>query len=187
VIALREKQMKNFHLALMLSQGVPMLLMGDEYGHTKGGNNNTWCQDNKLNWFLWDKLQANTTFYHFYKKLIYFRKRHRILRRQNFLTHTDVDWHGIEPFKPDWNSDKRFVAFTLKDHKNDHDLFIAFNAQDHIQQIQLPPPPYAKRWRWVVNTANPSPTDFYEDNQGPIQAENTYKLAAYSAIVLEAN
>src|SRR5690606_28015127 len=50
IFKLRLKQMKNFHLTLMLSQGVPMLTMGNEYGHTRYGNNNSWCQDNALNW-----------------------------------------------------------------------------------------------------------------------------------------
>lgn len=187
ILALRERQMKNFHLALMLSQGIPMIVMGDEYGHIKRGNNNTWCQDNELSWFNWDRLKENHEFYRFYRLLIYFRKKHPILRRLTFLSHQDVDWHGIEPFKPDWNSDIRFVAFTLKDHQHDQDLFIAFNAQDHNQLIRLPPPPYSKQWRWVVNTANPSPYDFFENDEGPIQKEHSFRLAAYSAIVLKAS
>lgn len=186
VLTLREKQMKNFHLALMLSQGIPMLTMGDEYCHTKKGNNNTWCQDNDLNWFQWDQLKSKASFYRFYRLLIAFRKKHPILRRLAFLTPIDINWHGVEPFQPDWNSDKRFLAFTLKDHHDDRDLFIAFNAQDHIQLIHLPPPPYAKRWHWVVNTANHSPSDVFENEEGPIQHESSYRIAAYSAIVLEA-
>ncbi|HEV8051329.1 MAG TPA: isoamylase [Parachlamydiaceae bacterium] len=186
ILGLREKQMKNFHLALMLSQGVPMLTMGDEYGHTKHGNNNTWCQDNTLNWFRWDQLESNASFYRFYRSMIHFRKKHPILKRQIFLTQRDVDWHGLEPFKPDWNSDMRLVAFTLKDPRQDHDLYIAFNSQDHVQLIELPPPPYSKRWRWVVNTANPSPADFYKPEDAPFQKESSYRLAPFSAIVLEA-
>ena len=186
ILALREKQMKNFHLALMLSLGVPMLTMGDEYAHTKNGNNNTWCQDNTLNWFRWDQLKLKDPFYRFYRSLIHFRKKHPILKRQTFLMHKDVDWHGIEPFKPDWNSDMRLVAFTLKDHSQDHDLFVAFNSQEHTQLIELPPPPYAKRWRWVVNTANPSPADFYKPEDAPFQKESSCRLAPFSAILLEA-
>lgn len=185
ILALRERQMKNFHLALMISQGVPMIVMGDEYGHTKKGNNNTWCQDNELSWFDWNKIE-NHSFYRFYRLLIYFRKQHPILKRLSFLSPQDVDWHGIEAFKPDWNNDVRFVAFTLKDRHYGRDLFIAFNAQDHNQLIELPPPPYAMQWRWVVNTANASPFDFFENDEGPIQTEHSFRLAAYSAIVLKA-
>lgn len=66
--------MRNFACALMLAQGVPMLLMGDEYGHTKGGNNNTYCHDTELNWFDWDHMTRNSQGYgRFWKSLIKFR------------------------------------------------------------------------------------------------------------------
>ena len=182
ILSLRQRQMRNFHLALMLSQGVPMVLMGDEYGHTKDGNNNTWCQDNDLNWFLWDKLEENQDFYRFYRALIHFRKKHPILQRTTFLTNQDVDWHGIEPFKPDWNRNTPFVALTLKDIKSSNDLYIAFNAQDHAQSIHLPQPAHMRHWRWVVNTANPPPTDYFDN--GPFLLESNYRMNAFSAILL---
>jgi len=105
-----------------------MLLMGDEYGHTRNGNNNAWCQDNDLNWFLWDELEKNREFFRFYQQLIAFRKNHPILQREEFLTSEDIDWHGLEPMKANWGAESRFVACTIKDHvKNEH-LYIAFNA-----------------------------------------------------------
>lgn len=186
IIGLRERQMRNFHLALMLSLGVPMLCMGDEYGHTKEGNNNTWCHDDELNWFQWEGLRENADFYRFYKQMIHFRKHHPVLQRTTFLTNEDIDWHGIEPFKPDWNGNIQFIAYTLKDHKGQHDLYVAFNAQDHAQIIHLPPPPYQKQWRWVVNTSNPPPTDIYENNSGPLLQDNSVRIPPFSAIVLSA-
>src|SRR5262249_23103142 len=63
ILALRERQRKNFHIALMVSQGIPMILMGDEYGHTKQGNNNTWSHDSRLNWFQWDTLKKAQPFF----------------------------------------------------------------------------------------------------------------------------
>lgn len=186
ITALRERQMKNYHLALMISQGIPMLNMGDEYGHTKSGNNNTWCQDNELNWFLWDQLHNNAAMYRFFKLMIKFRKDHPFLSRTTFLTGHDVDWHGIQANQPEWNSNIPLVAFTLKSKGNDRDLYIAFNAQNHAQTIELPNPPYSKKWRWVVNTANPSPEDIYANNDGPLQLDMHYKMAAFSAIVLTA-
>lgn len=185
ILQLREKQMKNFHFALMISLGVPMLYMGDEYGHTKDGNNNTWCQDNTLNWFLWNELKEKQSFFRFYRLMIQFRKSHQILRRKTFLTNADIDWHGHEPFKPDWNSPAAFVAFTLKQHHGDGDLYIAFNAQEHGMTVELPPPPHLKSWRWVINTNNPSPEDFYEDAKGPLQLERNVKIPAHTAILLK--
>lgn len=186
ILLLRERQMKNFHLALMVSQGLPMLLMGDEYGHSKYGNNNTWCQDNDLNWFLWDQLQKNASFYRFYRFLVHFRKDHPLLKRMSFLTTKDIDWHGAEPFKIDWSSPMPFVALTIYDHEKGNNLYIAFNPQDRAVTIKLPPPPESKAWEWVVNTANPSPYDCYEDEKGPFFQEAAYSMEPHSAILLEA-
>ncbi|MCB1084636.1 MAG: glycogen debranching enzyme, partial [Chlamydiia bacterium] len=75
ILSLRVRQMKNFLLALFFSKGIPMLLMGDEYGHTKQGNNNTWCQDNPLSYFQWGKLEKNLSFFQWVSSLIEIRKR----------------------------------------------------------------------------------------------------------------
>ena len=186
ILSLRERQMRNLHLALMISQGIPMLLMGDEYGHTKQGNNNTWCQDNSLNWFQWDQLKKNSAFYRFYRLMIQFRKRHPILRRTSFLTDQDIEWHGIQPCQPKWNSPDTFIAFTLKQRDVDHVLYIAFNAQGHDVSVHLPSPPKFKTWRWIANTANPSPQDFYENGNGPLQISRHYHMLPYSSIILKA-
>lgn len=186
IIMLRERQMRNFHLALMVSMGVPMLLMGDEYGHSKNGNNNTWCHDSALNWFLWDKLQTNQAFYRFYQKLVQFRKNNNLFHRTTFLTNKDIDWHGTEPFKPDWGDNSRIVAFTLKDPKNNRDLYIAFNANTNAMIFHLPNPTHLKNWHWLVNTANDSPADSYDQGSGPTMQDSSFKMAPYSAIMLEA-
>lgn len=186
ILLLRERQMRNFHLALMVSQGIPMLLMGDEYAHSKKGNNNTWCQDNELNWFQWDQLRENQSFYRFYRRLIHFRQHHNLLRRETFLSPEDVDWHGQEPLKPDWSSRNSFVAFSLKDSINENDLYIAFNTQDNSVAIKLPQPPQSKSWYWVVNTGNLPPNDFYEASEMSSLVGNTYKMIGHSAIMLKA-
>jgi len=74
ILSLRERQMRNFHLALMIARGIPMLRQGDEYGHTCNGNNNPWCQDNALNWFLWDNIPIKKNFFRFYRGLIHLRR-----------------------------------------------------------------------------------------------------------------
>ncbi len=184
ISALRKKQMRNFTLALLLASGVPMLLMGDEYGHTHKGNNNTWCQDNELNWFLWDQKEQAKDFLHFVQMVIAFRKKHHILRRTTFLNSEEVCWHGTTPFKPDWGARSRFVAYTLKGDIGQRDLFIAFNAGYKPRHIMLPPVPRGKKWQRVIDTAQPSPLDFLETPAPLSQA--SYDMSSYSSIVLEA-
>lgn len=186
VNALRARQMRNFHLALMVSQGVPMLHMGDEYGHTKGGNNNTWCQDNELSWFLWEELGKELGFYRFYRGLIHFRKGHPLLRKRKFLQDPDIEWHGKEPFDPGWEKEDHFIAFTLIDKEAGHDLYIAFNASQDAVEIQLPKRKDGKTWHWVANTALPSPLDLQVDREEIASEGGKLKMESYSSLLLRA-
>lgn len=186
VLDLRERQMRNFHLALMVSQGVPMLLMGDEYGHTKKGNNNTWCQDNALNWFQWEQCKTNSAFLRFYKKLIQFRKKNPLLRHRKFLRDVDIQWHGFNPFEPLWESDTPFVAYALLDKAHGNDIYIAFNASNETVKVTLPELKNGKTWRWIVNTALPSPHDFREEMHGVRVLGNSFEMSAYSSVLLKA-
>ena len=85
VNALRARQMRNFLTLLFLSQGVPMLLGGDEIGRTQRGNNNAWCQDNDISWVDWSLLERNGELFGFVSRLVRFRKAHRSLRRRVFF------------------------------------------------------------------------------------------------------
>jgi isoamylase/glycogen operon protein len=183
IVKLRERQMRNFHLALMVSLGTPMVLMGDEYGHTKRGNNNTWCHDNSLNWFQWNLLETNCDFLRFYQQLIQFRKTHPHFRRTAFLTPEDIIWHGKQPGKPNW--DGLLVAYTLIDPEEQNDLYIAFNAGPQDVEITLPQPPAKQAWHWIVNTGNLPPEDIWEEGQSPVCRDRTIKLVNFSAIVLK--
>lgn len=185
VVLLRERQIRNFHLALMVSQGIPMVLMGDEYAHTRHGNNNTWCQDNELNWFLWNRLNVRPGFHRYYKSLIEFRKNHPLLKKETFLSDKDITWHGINPSAPDWDNDNRFVAFTMNSDQG-AELYIAFNAGHTGQTITFPPASAGKVWNWVVNTYNLSPNDFFDEEQGEAIQGNSFRIHSYSAIMLRA-
>ena len=96
VIALRWRQCRNLVATLMLSQGVPMLLGGDELLRTQKGNNNAWCQDNDLSWVNWRLVEQNAGFLRFTKEMIALRKRHPVLRRRRFLI------GEIRPGTPEW-------------------------------------------------------------------------------------
>src|SRR6185312_11823782 len=100
--ALRRRQQRNFLTTLLLSQGAPMLLGGDEFGRTQGGNNNAWCQDNEISWFHWD--EGSVELMQFVKRLIELRQQHPVFRREAFLTGREVRGSGLPDvwwFRPD--------------------------------------------------------------------------------------
>lgn len=182
---LRERQRRNFHLALMLSYGVPMLLMGDEYGHTKEGNNNTYCHDNRLNWFQWDTLEKNRSFWRFYCGLIALRQRNPLLHRDRFLTPDEITWHGLQPLKPDWGSGSHFVAFTLHDRQSGEDLYVAFNASHNDLEVAPPHRVDGRRWKILVQTDAEPPNDLWEEEDAQELAAPTITLSHHSALLLK--
>lgn len=186
IIILRNRQMRNFHLTLMISQGLPLLLMGDEYGHTKKGNNNSWCHDSEMNWFLWDKIEENRDFHRFYKLMIRFRKEHKLLKRGVFLTPKDAQWHGLEPFKPDWSTQTQFIAYTLIDHDQGNDLYIAFNAQEKDVTVHVPSPKLRKEWHLIADTSALPPADIFDSANAPILTLPTRHMEGFSTLLLEA-
>jgi isoamylase/glycogen operon protein len=145
VLELRERQMKNYLIALMISLGIPMLFSGDEYAHTKMGNNNSWCQDNFLNWFDWSALN-DSTLLPFLKKLIRIRNAHFI--RNSFYSPQEIIWHGTKLHQPDWNNDSSFIAFQLPD----QDLFCFFNASSSHVDFDMP----SGNWQTLVSTSQNS-------------------------------
>lgn len=127
VAALRGRQMRNLHLALMLSQGMPMLLAGDEYAQTRDGNNNWYGHDSKMTHFRWDQLETakkegGDGWYRFYTELIKFRRGCPMLKRDDFLTPEDITWHEDRWDDPE----SRFLAFTL------HDRWVSFTLIWHL-------------------------------------------------------
>jgi pullulanase/glycogen debranching enzyme len=98
-----------------------MILMGDEVAKTQYGNNNTYCQDNELNWLNWQLTEENASLLRFVKLLIAFRHAHPVLRSTHHLTHRDyvgsgypdLSWHGEHAWNPDWSPESRTLAFLL--------------------------------------------------------------------------
>lgn len=184
VLRSRRQQMRNLHLALMVSTGTPMVLMGDEYGHTKNGNNNTYKLD-ELNQFNWDKLSEDEGFNRFFGLLNQYRLSNEILRKDQFLTGKDIVWHGANPYEPNW--DDPLLSFTLKGTLDpEEQLNLAFNASNTPITLTLPEPPIGKQWHVVVNTSVEAPYDFIsEENTEPL-CDREFVLYPYSSIMLEA-
>lgn len=196
---LRQRQMRNIAVALLVASGVPMLNMGDEYGHTKGGNNNTYSLDSEINYFRWDQAAADPTgFLRFVRLMANFRRATPALQRATYVTDRDVQWHGEEPNKPDWTEASRLVAFTLHDHLVGGGLFVAFNSSHTAKMLKLPV--FGGRvWQPLVNSSKVAPYDFLaadgvltvEDVAAARQAdamwtaEHTYPLLPWSCVVLQ--
>lgn len=183
VLQLRKKQMRNFHLALMVSRGTPMLLMGDEYQHSRKGNNNPWCQDNEINWFLWDKLEKQNDFFSYYRFLIHFRKAHPLLRPEGHLSEQEIQWHGYHIHQPEWDNDNRLVAFSLHFQDGKPGLYIAFNASDKDQSVSPPSLEEGIHWQWIVNTNDSQ--GFFDASRKEFLKEEFLTLAPYSSIVIQ--
>jgi len=206
VLDLRQKQMRNMLVALFISQGVPMICMGDEYAHTKNGNNNTYCHDNHLNHFDWKKLDSDTSgLRNFIKGLIRLRLDHSALGLDQFPQVEDIQWHGRREYAPDWNPENRLVAFTLtprtagisRETPSLSQLYVAFNSSHNLEMVELPKPPDDGHWVRILDTAKPAPLDFlHEDAEyqsitmigrladAPCLAQFVYPMAPYSSIIL---
>ncbi|GAA0147701.1 amylase [Lithospermum erythrorhizon] len=180
VNGLRSRQMKNLHLALMISQGTPMMLMGDEYAHTRYGNNNSYGHDNSINNFQWRQLDAKRgNHFRFFSEIIKFRKARHTFKQEYFIGKSDVTWH-----EDNWGNDEsKFLAFTLHE-KNGGDIYIAFNAHDFHVKVPIPSPPKRRSWFRVVDTNLESPDDVVLGGVPGIK--DTYNIAPFSSILLEA-
>jgi len=185
IARLREKQIKNFMVAQFIALGIPMIKMGDEYGHTKHGNNNTWCHDTEVNYFIWHEMQQSTSLVRFMKGMIQLRCTEKLLLNKQFLNSDDVTWHGLRPNLPDWSETSNFVAYTLHDKENHQDLYIAFNASYQAQTISIPPLKEGFEWVWVVNTQALSPHDYMHPTAHLTVQENRIKIDKYSSIILK--
>ncbi len=189
ILDLRHRQVRNLMATLLLSQGVPMLLAGDEFLRTQGGNNNAWCQDNEISWLDWGLAVHNADFLRFVKMLIALRKRHPALRRRRFVHAADVKWHGQQPNLPDWSSTSRTLAVTfngrLTGREPDCDFYIACTSRSEPAPFVIPPSPQGKPWRRIVDTGMTPPYDIVEFEDGPRVPEGkAYVLAPYAMLVL---
>ena len=162
ILALRRRRAKNLLAILLLSQGVPMLLAGDEVLRGQRGNNNAYCQDNELGWFDWRLAEANADMLRFTQAMIAFRHRHKALRQRRFLSGkrvngrglADVAWHGPALGQPRWDDPhNRFLAYTLAAvDEGEEDLHIIFNMNESACEVELPA--IAGRiWHRAVDTA----------------------------------
>ncbi len=209
ILALRERQKRNLLATLLLSQGVPMLLAGDERGHTQQGNNNVYCQDNDLAWLDWTSTPAGDALTAFVQRVIELRRAHPSFRRRNFFegkpiegdTVKDVTWlkpDGTEMTPEDWNDDHaRCLAKLISGHGilergprgealHDDDFLLLFNA--HHDEIPFTLPHAGDGgWRLLLDTATqalPPAEDDAPVASPPAWAQSSYPLQSRSFALL---
>jgi len=180
---MRLQHIKNLLATLMLSQGVPMLLAGDECRRTQKGNNNPWCQDNDFSWFDWTLVKENEDLSRFCRALIQFRRRQPTLRRQHFLNGKpngkrslpDVQWYRADGAEVDWNNGDIAIACLLKapERKEDpagmgRDLWMMLNPTETNRSFVIPSAVKSNSWRLFLDTSEKSPNDVFPKNDGPV-------------------
>ncbi len=197
---LRHRQIKNALALLLTSQGVPMILMGDEVGRTQNGNNNTYCHDNELNWFDWSLTETNADLLRFTRNLIAFRHAHPILRNRDFFSHSDylgvglpdMSFHGTQPWQPNWSdSNSHTLAFMLcGDYakggtQRDQNIYVAMNMYWDSVWFNLPQLPQNLRWHVAFNTGVASPEDSWAPGTEPeLSDQSSILLGNRSVIIL---
>lgn len=194
---LRRRQAKNLLTTLMLAQGVPMLLAGDEFLRTQKGNNNAWCQDNLTSWVDWSLADRHGDFLRFATMLIALRKRHPALRRRDFFRgagpnknqRPDIIWHGTQPHQPDFTAISRTLAYALDgtqtSREPDRDFYVACNGWKESIDFRIPTSPTGRPWRRAIDTSLLSPLDIVGLDEGPpVHNGTTYPVMAHSMVVL---
>ena len=183
VLALRQRQMKNFLTLLLLSQGVPFLAQGDEFGRTQKGNNNAYCQDNDIAWVDWSLAAKNAGLLRFTRLMIALRKKHFALSREQFLNR--VTWHGTKVGAPDWTGQGRTLAFHLHGRQRQPHFCVLFNAHWEWQNFALPPHDGHWRWQRLVDTNLPTPEDVVEEMDAmSLRPADHYVTAPRSTVIL---
>ncbi|MDH5272006.1 MAG: glycogen debranching protein GlgX [Gammaproteobacteria bacterium] len=172
ILATRARQVRNLLATVFLSQGVPMLMAGDEFGRTQHGNNNAYCQDNEINWIDWTLAERNAALIAFVRRLVDLRKSRLWLRRDTFLKGTqrgpdtkDVTWlhpSGREMTEADWNdSSLASIAVLLNGaatrSTSSGDLLVVFHADDKPTQMTLPAGPDGSTWGVLFDTSHEHP------------------------------
>lgn len=199
---LRDRQKRNLLTTMFLSQGVPMLVAGDEISRTQGGNNNAYCQDNEISWLDWQN--ADTKLLEFTRKLIAFNRRHPTFNRRRWFKGQpikgvgleDIAWflpNGNEMSEENWNHDfAKSLGIYLNgrgirsvgskgEHILDDSFYIIFNAHHEPLNYKLPPEKWGQEWVKVLSTAE----DLIDEEGERFKTGDSLKVEARSVVVLK--
>ena len=168
VLEMRKRQVRNAFAILLLSQGTPLILSGDEFLNSQEGNNNPYCQDNKLSWLNWDNLIKEEETFHWVKTLIHIRKEHPVFRRSEpfhymdyiYCGMPDISFHGTNPWYAEYDHYSRQLgvmlcgAYARKGHTGfDDSFYLAFNFHWESREFHLPDAPSGEAWKLFLSTS----------------------------------
>jgi glycogen operon protein len=199
---LRQKQKRNLLTTLFLSQGVPMIVAGDELGRTQGGNNNAYCQDNKISWVNWQ--DADTDLLTFTKKLVHFVRRHPIFNRRRWFQGQPIKGVGVEDIawfntdgkemnEENWKQDFAKTLGIFLNGKGiptpgpkgeqilDDHFFIIFNAYHDAIEFKLPPAKFGRQWTKVLDTG----ISYFEETGETWKASSSIHIEGRSVVLLK--
>lgn len=163
----RMRQIRNAFIMLLLSQGTPMILAGDEFGNTQSGNNNAYCHDNNITWLNWKYGKREAEILEYVKKLISFRKEHPILHHPEYLPMSDnkrlglpaISIHGTQAWRADYSNYNRMISFLLNGGYTDDGhggtddiIYIIFNMYWESKTFDIPSLPAGKKWYTAITT-----------------------------------
>ena len=166
--ALRKQQLYNAFFMLMLSQGTPMIMAGDEFGNTQGGNNNAYCQDNEIGWIDWNLLDEHADLFQVVRELIRFRKEHPVFHMPEEAKHADyqslgnpdVSYHGQSAWKPDLEYFRKQLGIMYwgayaknQDGNPDATFYVAYNLHWGTHKLGLPRLPKGRIWQAIYDTS----------------------------------
>ncbi|MDR0635716.1 MAG: glycogen debranching protein GlgX [Treponema sp.] len=196
---IRERLLKDFIATMMISQGTPMILGGDEFARTQNGNNNAYCQDNEISWYDWSQLKTYAGLFRFVKEAIAFRLRHHGFMRPEFYTGRDnynaipdISWFDEKGNTPNWNDIEDCLALRMDGSKadiladrDDNDFYIMFNAGSKQVSFNVCKAPENKKWLRAIDTALPSPDDIcLPKTEKPLPYPDIYLVKPRSMVVL---
>lgn len=204
ILELRQRQRRNFLATLFLSQGVPMIVSGDEMGRSQQGNNNVYCQDNELSWLDWNLPEDNKELLDFTRRLIYFRRQHPVFRRRKWFQGqaiygsqvSDLGWYtpdGDEVSEEQWldGSSKEIAVFIngeeipargkRGERLRDDSFLMFFNAHHEPAEFMIPESLSQREWSVIMDTTKPH---FIDD--GPVyQGHTSVMVEARSLVMLQ--
>lgn len=192
--AVRLRQAKNLMVLNLMSLGVPMILMGDEVLRTQEGNNNAYCQDNDLSYMKWNPNAMQKEMLRFTKSLVNLRINNTTsyFVSMNMQTLTDslssnrIQWHGVEPFNPDWSPVSHSIGVTFYSYSDECFYYAFINAYWEGLHVKIPeiPGQANEKWKRVIDTSLPSPDDVEPNVKKMIEIGHNYYVGPRSILVL---